>query len=363
MIERQYTNETNTVLLERMLARVPNDIDKRQGSVVYDMLAPSSIELAQAYIALDDVLAFGLNVNADSPASFVDLKVSWQGLTRKPAIFATGTLTFEGADATVIPAGTQVRTDSANPQIFETLEEATISGSSVTVDARATVGGSAGNVALGTITVVLGGLSGAVTVTNEDSFSGGVDQESNADLLARYYEKVQRPATSGNIYQYEQWAKSVAGVGDAKGEAIWAGAGTVRLTLIDGNKQVPSAEIVEAVEDYVESVRPIGAIVTYQAATALNVNVSATLTLSPEVVLSTAKAEFEGKLTEYLKGIAFKDNAQTGVRETVRYSQIANLLLDTTGVLDYASLTVNGGTSNIQPTFTQVPVKGTVTLT
>ncbi len=36
-----------------MLENVPSTIDKREGSVMYDALAPAAAELAKAYIELD----------------------------------------------------------------------------------------------------------------------------------------------------------------------------------------------------------------------------------------------------------------------------------------------------------------------
>ena len=32
-------------IMERMLARIPNNLDKREGSVIWDALAPAAMEL------------------------------------------------------------------------------------------------------------------------------------------------------------------------------------------------------------------------------------------------------------------------------------------------------------------------------
>ena len=353
-IERQYLNETEDAILARKLARVDADLDKRQGAVIYDTLSPNSFEEAQLYTALDDVIAFGLNVTADTPDAFVDLKVSNQGLTRKPSVVATGTLTFTGNAGTVIPVGTRVRTDATDAIYFVTTAEATIVSGSVNVSASAEVGGTSGNVPSNSITVVLGDLAGALTVTNASAFTGGVNEETNQALLDRYYDKVRKPATSGNVYQYEQWAKEVAGVGDVKVYPIWNGPGTVKLVLLDDLKTAPDASVITATETYVESVRPIGATVTIVGATELTINVSATLTLASGATIEEVKASFTSGLTAYLQSVAF-----TG--ELIRYTRIANVLLDITDIIDYADLLVNGATSNIQPTDEQVGVVGTVT--
>ena len=47
------TNNSFNDILERLLANVDDSLDKRQGSIIYDALAPAAAELAQCYIALD----------------------------------------------------------------------------------------------------------------------------------------------------------------------------------------------------------------------------------------------------------------------------------------------------------------------
>ena len=49
----EYTFE---VILNAMLARVPDTIDKRQGSIIYNALAPAAVELQNMYINLDVIL-------------------------------------------------------------------------------------------------------------------------------------------------------------------------------------------------------------------------------------------------------------------------------------------------------------------
>ena len=39
-------------ILNDMLSRVPNDVDKREGSIIYDALAPCAYHLAQTYFQL-----------------------------------------------------------------------------------------------------------------------------------------------------------------------------------------------------------------------------------------------------------------------------------------------------------------------
>jgi uncharacterized phage protein gp47/JayE len=348
----QYSTETKDVILQRMLDRISADIDRRQGSVVYDLLSPAAIELAQAFVELNNALTFGFTTE-DTPSIYLDLRCADLGITRKPAVKAVGQVTFSGTNGLIVPIGTRVSTDELNPIYFVTTAEGTIVNGTVTLAAEAEVGGANGNVAVGKIALVLGNVSGVTSATNSATFDGGADAESDADLLARYYDKVRKPATSGNANHYRQWALEVAGVGDAKVVPLHAGAGTVKVVLLDADKTTPNAEVVTDVSTYINSVRPIGATVTVVGATETAVNITATLTLAAGKTTTDAQAEFQALLGDYLKTLAFVD-------PIVRYSQIASLLLDTESVLDYSALKVNGGTANVTIGAEAVAVVGSV---
>ena len=48
-----YENQTYETIRDRMLAAMPADIDKREGSLAFDAAAPAAIELMYLYMALD----------------------------------------------------------------------------------------------------------------------------------------------------------------------------------------------------------------------------------------------------------------------------------------------------------------------
>jgi len=60
-------------------------------------------------------------------------------------------------------------------------------------------------------------------------------------------------------------------------------------------------------------------------------------------------------VTEYLKGLAFKD-------KFVRPVRIGNILLDVAPIIDYENLAINGQTSNIELADDEVAVLGTIQL-
>ena len=52
-----YEDQTFDVILQRMLSRVPETMDKRESSPIYAALAPAAVELTSMYIAFDCMLA------------------------------------------------------------------------------------------------------------------------------------------------------------------------------------------------------------------------------------------------------------------------------------------------------------------
>ena len=360
------TDQTYETILQRMLDTLPSDLDKSEGSFIWDALSPAAIELALAAIWAQEVLRRGFV--GTTFGAYLDLRCEEHGLTRRPAVKATGQVTFIGTPGTVIPAGTQVSTASteAAPAIFfATKTEATIgAGGSVTVDIEAVEAGASGNVAAGTITMLVQPVAGVTGVSNAAAATGGLDEENDASLLGRYLAKVRSPGTSGNKADYINWALEVPGVGGVQVIPLWNGPGTVKVVLLGADKLPASQAVVDAVKNYIcptaevgEGKAPIGAIVTVVAATAVNINVSATMVLTGSKTLVEVTAAFEASLAGYLASIAFASDP------TVRYVKIGALLLDTEGVLDYTNLLVNGGTGNVTINTGEVAVKGTVTLT
>jgi uncharacterized phage protein gp47/JayE len=347
-----YEDKTPDVIHASMLENVDPAIDQREGSITHDLTMPAAVEIANAYIELDAVLALGFAETSEG--TYLDMRAAEHGVTRKESLKAQGSVTFSGPDGTFIINGTRLQTTSGI--FFVTLADVTISGGTATVNAEAEEGGLAGNVAAGLINALApGDLYGIVTVTNPASFDGGADTEDDASLLKRLMDRVQKPATSGNAAHYKQWALEVAGVGDAKVYPTWNGGGTVKVVLVDTEKSAPAQSVIDAATAYIEDNRPIGATVTVVGATELPINVTSTMTIDAGANLADIQTQFISSLADYLKSIAF-----TG--EQIRYTRIANLLIDVEGVVDYASLTVNGGTANIVPTDVQVGVAGSVTL-
>ena len=295
---------------------------KIEGTFEYDMLASNSIEFGKTEVELEQLYKAAF---ADTSwGEYLTMIAEQYGVIRRPATKADGTVTVTGRGG--VEAGTLFATTEGTK--FQTLAYASVNGTA-DIKVEAVKAGAEGNVKANTITVIPMSIPGITAVTNAAATTGGYDEENDADLLKRYLEKVRLPATSGNKYEYYEWAKSVSGVGDARVLPIWNGPGTVKVIIVDANMQVAPASLIKAVADYIETVRPIGATVTV---------------VSPTPVPVTITAKISGTLDkeQYLKDI----NAYVAKKgmdlHTLSYARCIDILLNQSTVADCADVKLNG---------------------
>nr|WP_307896974.1 hypothetical protein [Clostridium botulinum] len=48
-----FEDQTEEVILDRMMNKISNDLDKREGSIIYNALAPAAQEVAKMYSDMD----------------------------------------------------------------------------------------------------------------------------------------------------------------------------------------------------------------------------------------------------------------------------------------------------------------------
>lgn len=342
--------DTKEQILERLMADIDDKYDKTVGSFMYDTQKPRAIEDEKIYARIDKI-ADRAFVSTATGADLV-AKLAEVGITMKTATFAKGTVTITSNVGDTVAAGTKVKSDS----LFFTITSSGTIGQSGTVELPAIcdIPGAIGNVPAGAIKSfpVSVGLS---EVTNTTAFTGGYDAETEEEAKARYYALANKPPTSGNKYHYEAWAMEVSGVGAAKCMPLWNGAGTVKVLIINQDREEAETALIQAVAAHIEQERPIGATVTVASATPLPINVSVTLELQSGYTIASVQEDIEKEIEAYLKDIAFE-------QDYVSLAHIGRSILGINGVIDYEDLTINDGTSNIDIEDDEVPVLGVVTI-
>lgn len=274
-------------LMQEALSKVPDDIDKREGSIIYDALAPAMHQLAGFYIQLRYVL-YDIFAHTAS-GEYLDMRVQEFGLSRIEATKAVklGYFTNSAGAPINISVGTR----------FSTVEEIE-SRSYIVIDSPNTpVGtmyleceesGSKGNRYNGAI-VPLTNITGLGTATLGDSIFPARDEETDEELRQRFYIFANEKPFGGNFIDYVTETNSISGVGGCQVFPVWNGGGTVKVVVMDADYNPASTTLVNAVKTYLDPPNmtqegggkaPIGHAVTVAPPIALTINVSMEAELS-----------------------------------------------------------------------------------
>lgn len=349
-----YEGQTFEALLERMLDRVPPGLDKREGSIIYDALAPAAAEMAQMYIELD--VNNNLHFADTATGEYLERSIAWSGVARRTASKAElKGMFYSGANELLdIPLGSRFSLDLLHYTAVEKLAPGTYRMESESA-------GEEGNRYFGSllpldyIPELARGEIAALLIPGENT-------EDDDSLRQRYFDFARRPATSGNKYHYMEWAMQIDGVGGARVFPLWDGPKTVKVVIVDAAKLPASELLVSQVQQYIDPVSgqgegqaPVGAVVTVAAVAGKNISVSAKVTLAAGYSLQSVVDAFQVILEKYRKEKAF-------TASYISQSVIGSLLLGTEGVVDYSALKLNGGAGNVTLTETEVPLFSNVVL-
>lgn len=345
-------------ILDKMLSAMPESYQKTIGFPTYDLLAAVSLRMEGTDTAIDE--AKQQLDPEDLHDSALDRYIyPRSGLERKAATFAHGSLTVTGTGT--VEQGTLF--ESGGGVQYYATETVAIEGEG-TVPVTCTVDGTAGNLPAHSVTQMPVAVQGIASCDNPEPIGGGYAEESDSEYYARYLLRLRTPATSGNIYHYQQWALEVAGVGHVKVFPRVQGVNTVDVVIADNAGQPADTALVKAVQEYIDpesegagrGQAPIGAQCFVSAAAEKKIAIACKVFKSDTAEADSVTAAVKAAVAGYLAGTVF-------VQDYVSYAQIAAAILSADGVVDFEGLAVGGGTSNIAVGERECPVLGEVTIT
>ncbi len=351
----EYLDKTPDELLKIMLEEADINVDKRQGAVLYDALAPFSIVLAKLYYDLS--ISYDRFDYRTSYNEYLDLLAAQApfGLTRFPAGKCKRYVRITG----IVPSiGSRFFSDDNLYWTFDI----DISDNSYYVICE-TAGEIGNKTEINSLLVPLNNYQDLQKCILSEIIIPGYEVETDESLRQRIYEKITKPALDGNKFQYEKWSKEYPGIGGVKVFPLWNGPNTVKVVIIDKLGEPASNKLVEEFQDYLdpgiqglgEGVAPCGAFVTVIAATFIKIDISFTLIRKTDYSLIKVKQDIEYEIDQYFKKISFQENV-------VRISRIGALILETNETIDYGDLKINGVSNNIYLNNESVPIMGELTI-
>lgn len=374
MIGDHLNGYTYDYLLKQGLADIPDTIDKRPGSVVWDTIASAARLLSEGYSQMRQVYTDTFAQYAAGEA--LQLRAVENGIKPKAATKAIrkGIFTSGSDQPYDVPLGSRFSAiDGANSINYVVTERI---GAGVYA-LQAETAGIIGNDYLGPI-LPIDALSDLKTAALTDIIISGSDDEDDDSLRARYFDEKTAKRFGGNIAQYRSWVNALDGVGACQVYPVWAGGGTVKVSVVDSQYDPLSIDALDIIQQAIDPTKdgqglgtaPIGHIVTVSTPEKVVINVAATVQTAAGFTLEQLKPLIEEELQSYIETI--KENWGTAAPGSNDYSayvfiaQVMAAMLRVRGVLNVTGLTLNGQTSDLvlqeDAQVQQIPKLGVVSL-
>lgn len=356
MSEELFEEYTFEYILNKMLDNISDDIDKREGSVIYNAIAPCAMELSEMYKKLNSTIN---SVFIDTAGgSYLDNLTKQFGIERNEATHAIKKGLFYDSSNQLMDVDIGKRF-SVNSIIYSVYEKI----STGIYQMRCETAGEIGNTQSGNL-LPIDYIEKLAIAELTDILIPAVNQETDEELKERFYNNVNSVAFGGNIADYKEKVKEIEGVGAVKVIPTWNGGGTVKLIILDDSYNSASEVLVGKVQDAVgqngDGIAPIGHIVTTIAAENVNISVRTTVTLEEGFELSVVKNAIEKVINDYFTEI--KKEWENSTSLTIRIAHVESRMLDVNGVIDIASTTINNSTGNLILSNEQVPYLSEVVL-
>lgn len=353
-----YENLTYQVILQRMLDRIPASYDRREGSIIWDALAPAAVELRQMYIELDVIMQ----------ETFADT-ASRENLIKRAA--ERGITPFEASKAVVIgeflpttleiPIGSRFSCEDVNYVVTEKI----VNGKYYLESEMA---GEIGNISDGTL-IMIDNINGLTSGKITEISIYGEDDEDTETFRNRYFASLQSEAFGGNRTDYKAKTKSQGGVGGVKvyGGAEWNGGGTVKLVVQSSNFDVPSDNLIETLQEAIDPVEnsgkgygvaPIGHHVAVVPVAGQVIDITINLTYDDNYNWSLVESDVLTEIDSYFNDLNKSWEDIDNI--IVRISQIESRILNVKGILDVGGTTLNGRAENVQLDKDAVAIRGTI---
>lgn len=348
-----YENMTYENILRRMVDTVnvlyPN-VDTREGSIVFNALAPAALELAITYTEINNALGESFVNTASREYLF---KACTQMGIDVSAFYATAGV-HKGVFNAEVPVGSRWNHELYNYVVTEYIGLNADNKHEYKLTCETY--GKTPNVITGNLTPITHVVNNLTLAQLTECLIEGEDEKTDDEIREAYYDYINNTAVDGNVKQYKEWCDTYVGIGNSKVIPLWNGDNTVKVSILSASNRAASEELVQEFQEYLDpnsegmgnGVAPIGSRVTVSTAIEFPISVTADITLRSGY---TDTAPISTVLENYFASIAYnKDN--------VAYMSIGAVILGVEGVEAIDNLKINGGTTNITLNNEEIPVLG-----
>ena len=352
-------------IMDRCLGnKILENVDKRQGSIIYDALAPICLELAEAYVKMDIMeeqtfLTTATGINLDKRAFDY-------GLSRTPATNALRIAEFKKYK--MDSDGNFVHDDKGNKILIDmditegarfTLPE----DSSITFEyigktdkyniLKCEQTGTKGNEHVGTILPLIP-IKNLIEAKITSTYEPAEDEETDEELRRRVVDSINYSSFGGNIEDYIEKVNAIDGVGNTKVFPAWQYNGSVLLSIVDPIFNPITDEFAKNLKEQIDpdedtgqgvGIAPIGHYVTITTPAKKYVNISMSVELMNTATLETIKEDIERKISEYFETV--RKSFGQNVNLTIYRARIIEKVLELKEVLNVKDVALNGNFTDV----------------
>ena len=372
----EFQNKDYDYFLRKMLDAVPDNIDKREGSIIYDALAPAALVMGQQSLDMANVIKETYIKTASG--EFLDYRAIEHGTSRYPATQTEAkakVLNDKKEPLDNVQIGDKFASIGDSP-IFYVVTKI---NSDLTIELTAETAGSSANSYIGQVLPVTpNDLLSWAEIT--EITAPARDVESDDHLRARLLSSQSWIAYGGNVADYLDMTSKIDEVGAAQIYPTWNGGGTVKVVILNNDLMPASASLVQKVKNTLDpedkqaegyGLAPIDHSVTVTVPEKLIVNVDISVKLDDTKVTRYVKDSITKAVEGYFQSLRedwadINQKLGRGYQETIYRSKILSQVMLTEGVVNAKLPSLNGKDADIDLIFnnvkSQLPVVGTVTI-
>ncbi len=374
-LAKDFEQYTFDYFLQNALNRVPDTIDTREGSIIYDALAPAAYNFAELAMEMRNVV---LNSYVQTAVGeFLDYRGAERGMEREQATYSKVFASFVFSTNYPFSISVGDRFSSiGDGAMFYTVTKVTIANQ--TAELVAETSGEAGNEYTGQILPVTP-QTGLETAMISEVLIPAQDSESDDDFRNRILSSGSVQRFGGNVADYISYIHDIPDIGAVQVYPVWDGPGTVKLVILNNLLAQPSLSLIGDVQELIDptdeqgggyGLAPIGHTVTIASPTLRTVNVAIEIDTSPDKSVADVTNAVTSAITTYfdeLKSDWGTINAiGRGYSEMIYRSQIIARVLSVSGVTNVSSILLGGTNEDIELVFdnqiSELPQLGVVTI-
>ena len=229
-----YENISFESLMERAIARVQeqnSNIDVREGSIIYNALAPAIYEIMGMYIEIDRIMN---ETFADTASrEYLIKRAAERGIIPQQATKAVlkGIFTPSSLEISI---GSRFSLENLNYKVIEKIGDGQY-------QLECENYGEEGNLHFGQL-IPIDYIVGLETSELTELLIPGENEEDTESIRKRYYQSLEAESYGGNKTDYKIKVGLIKGVGGVKVYSghEWNGGGTVKIVITDSNFYIPS---------------------------------------------------------------------------------------------------------------------------